>query len=234
MLQLSRQCGRESSLSDYLVSVTIGGMALESAHETLQAGPVSDRIRAALDVELCSFDSMENCRRALKSERAFTLDSFRYELPHPWILSDIWQLSVLNSYEEFLDYSFQPFSDWVAKDDIQQSKPRSSFNILAELITPSFRSALVFSYRFQAQVRALRIINALQRKNPVDGKKIPTMAELGLPDEVGIDPFNGKPMVIKKLPEGWLVYSVGENLKDDGGKFENMLDVGFGPKTSKE
>lgn len=64
------------------------------------------------------------------------------------------------------------------------------------------------------------------------------MAELGLPDEVGVDPFNGKPMIIKKLPQGWLVYSVGLNLKDDGGNFERgddgqPLDVGFGPKTSE-
>ena len=85
-------------------------------------------------------------------------------------------------------------------------------------------------------VRAIRILNALQKKAPIDSDKIPTMAELGLPDDVGIDPFNGKTMIIKKLPEGWLVYSVGENLQDDGGKVEEEsdnkpLDVGFGPKT---
>ena len=87
-------------------------------------------------------------------------------------------------------------------------------------------------------MRAIRIINALQKKVSADGNNIPTMVELALPDEIGIDPFNGKPMIIKKLPEGWLVYSVGKNLKDDGGKFETgpngeQLDIGFGPKTAK-
>ena len=94
---------------------------------------------------------------------------------------------------------------------------------------------MISAYRSQALVRAVQIINALQKKSPIDGDKIPTMAELGLPDEAGIDPFNGEPMIIKKLPDGWLVYSVGENLKDDGGKVEEEangppLDVGFGPK----
>jgi hypothetical protein len=94
---------------------------------------------------------------------------------------------------------------------------------------------LVCAYRNQAMIRAIRILNALQKKAPINADKIPTMAELGLPDEVGIDPFNGKPMIIKKLPDGWLVYSVGENLKDDGGKVQEKtdskpLDVGFGPK----
>ena len=100
---------------------------------------------------------------------------------------------------------------------------------------PALKSALVCAYRNQAMIRAIRILNALQKKAPINTDKIPSMTELGLPDEVGIDPYNGKPMIIKKLPEGWLVYSVGDNLKDDGGQVEEKaggkpLDVGFGPK----
>ena len=75
-------------------------------------------------------------------------------------------------------------------------------------------------------------INALQKKSPQDDR-VPRMAELGLPDEAGIDPFNGKPLIIKKFPKGWAVYSVGRNLVDDGGNWRNGLDEGYGPELPK-
>jgi len=35
---------------------------------------------------------------------------------------------------------------------------------------------------------------------------------------------------MKKLPGGWLVYAVGSDLEDDGGKVDDPLDdVGIGP-----
>jgi hypothetical protein len=36
---------------------------------------------------------------------------------------------------------------------------------------------------------------------------------------------------VKKTPQGWLIYSVGPNLRDDGGKVEYPADgdVGIGP-----
>ncbi len=234
--RLSRQAEHEPLITNYLVSRAVEGIALECANEVLQSGPVGDQIRADLEAELSLHGSMRNFRTALKSERAFSMDCFRHELPRPWILSNLWQISTLDLYEQYLNYSLHPYSDWAAEEDIQQAKSKSIFNMFVELARPAYRSALISAYRCQAWVRAVRIINALQKKSPLDGDKIPTMTELGLPDEVGVDPFNGKPMIIKKLPEGWLVYSVGENLKDDGGKVKRvedgpLLDIGLGPKT---
>jgi hypothetical protein len=34
---------------------------------------------------------------------------------------------------------------------------------------------------------------------------------------------------VKKLPEGWMVYSVGKNLIDDGGIPDYKNDIGAGP-----
>jgi hypothetical protein len=245
MLQLSRQAERESILITYLVTKAVTGMAVNCVFEILQAGPVSDQTRTALDAELSLHGSMDQFRKTLKSERAYSLDYFRYELFRPWILSNHWQLTFLDAFDDILNSPSDQYSDWAAKIDIKSTKynPISNYtnlaNILMDLTRPAYHAALVATSRTQAQIREIRIINALQKKPPADGDKIPTMAELGLPDEVGVDPFNGKPMIIKKMPNGWLIYSVGENLKDDGGKVleegENKpLDVGFGPKTTIE
>jgi hypothetical protein len=242
MLQLSRQFEHEPLLVNYLVSKAVENMALECANEVLQSGPVSDQTRTALDAELSLHGSMDQFKKTLKSERAYSLDCYRHEFPRLWILSNKWQLNFLDAFDDILNSPSDQYSDWAAKIDRKSTKSTSYTNlanILMNLTRPALHAALTASYRTHAQTRAIRIINALQKRSPADGDKIPTMAELGLPDEVGIDPFNGKPLIIKKLPEGWLVYSVGENLKDDGGKVleegENKpLDVGFGPKINSE
>ena len=237
LLQLTRQFDREPPLlTTFLISIAMKHIACKDVNWALQAGPVSDQTRKALAAELSLHNSIDAFQKSLKSERAFSLDNFRYEVPHLWILSNKWQLAVLDVFDEYLDYILHPYSYWAAKEDINQTKPKSVINVLAELLRPAFKSAMISAYRSQALVRAYEIINALQKNSPIDSDKIPTMAELVLPDEVGIDPFNGKTMIIKKLPGGWLVYSVGENLTDDGGKVEEEsnnkpLDVGFGPKT---
>ena len=54
-------------------------------------------------------------------------------------------------------------------------------------------------------------------------------AKLGLPRETTIDPYNGEPLHVKKLPAGWQVYSVGMDLTDNSGTFAKVTDVGVGP-----
>jgi hypothetical protein len=49
---------------------------------------------------------------------------------------------------------------------------------------------------------------------------------------VTIDPFNGKSLIVKKAPEGWMVYSVGSDLVDNGGKLDGRTDVGAGPNSA--
>ena len=80
------------------------------------------------------------------------------------------------------------------------------------------------------------MLNALQTHVPAGSKEVPKLSELGLPAETTTDPFNGEPLHVKKLPQGWLVYSVGRNFKDDGGKLDDSVngDVGVGPPTAEK
>jgi len=83
--------------------------------------------------------------------------------------------------------------------------------------------------RLIAEARCLRIVNAMARrtdfKAPIDS--------LGLPKECVVDPFDGKPMRVKQTPKGLVVYSIGLDFKDDGGKVGTGtvvgVDFGFGP-----
>ncbi len=229
MLQLARQYDRDCPiLVNNLVDIACKGIAMSSANEILQSGPVEERQRAALEAELAKNDSLETCRAAIKGERAYCLDALQNEMPP--IINGQWQLAALEMFDDFFKCSKEPYSTGVGK-----MKPPSgtSFSLRSgpiSLSLPALKAFLEASFRNQAMVRSLRIINALQRKALAEGDKIPSMEELGLPKETGVDPFNGQAMIVKKTPEGWLVYSVGQNLQDDGGKLGDRLDAGFGPQ----
>ncbi len=64
---------------------------------------------------------------------------------------------------------------------------------------------------------------------PEETATVPDLTTFGLPAEATVDPFNGQPLRVKRDPRGWVVYSVGPNGKDDGGRFENAADIGVGP-----
>ncbi len=54
-------------------------------------------------------------------------------------------------------------------------------------------------------------------------------SSLGLPTDATIDPFTEQPLVIRKQGASWLVYSLGFDLKDDGGDIDQWKDVGIAP-----
>ena len=65
------------------------------------------------------------------------------------------------------------------------------------------------------------------------------LSDLGLPKDAVTDPFTGKPLLVKKLPEGWLVYSAGDDRQDDGGRIDDSqrgqgTDIGLGPIVDAE
>jgi hypothetical protein len=166
----------------------------------------------------------------MKAERAYYLDAVQNDMA-PMIFRGQWQLCSLEMFDDFFKASNQPYATGVQK--LKSPSSTGSFSLMSgpvSLMQPALRAFLECAFRSQAIARSLRIINALQSKAPAASDTIPSMAELGLPKEVGIDPFNGKPMIVKKTPEGWLAYSVGKNLQDDGGQLGNNLDNGFGPK----
>jgi hypothetical protein len=78
-----------------------------------------------------------------------------------------------------------------------------------------------------ARLRTARVAIAVERFSLERGRPPRTLAELdpfgmrAMPD----DPFNGRPLRYRKLANGYAVYSVGEDGKDDGG--DEKKDVTF-------
>jgi hypothetical protein len=234
-LRLTRRWWREPSLIGYLVTVACEQVAMDGVNQVLQAGPVSPSARQALDSELALHDTMQGYTWALRSERAFSLSSIR-ELPGTrfWLMrgfSNDVMSRCIDLYDWYLEMASRSYAQVVAARNTSPP-PGGGTNFYGPLVTlliPSLDAVRPPAERTRAVSRSLRILNAIQTRVPPGSDLVPKLSDLGLPAETTIDPFNGEPMHVKRLPEGWMVYSVGTNLIDDGGIPDGKSDVGVGP-----
>ncbi|MHC4284367.1 MAG: hypothetical protein ACYSWZ_15550, partial [Planctomycetota bacterium] len=94
-------------------------------------------------------------------------------------------------------------------------------NVLLSILTPALYRAAEIGHRHRTNVEATISILALQRYKadkasfPDDLQQLITAGYLR---QLPIDVFSGKPLVYRKTDESFILYSVGENFEDDGGK----------------
>ncbi|MBN1391352.1 MAG: hypothetical protein JW947_00960 [Sedimentisphaerales bacterium] len=90
-------------------------------------------------------------------------------------------------------------------------------NVWAPALVPIYKT----SYRVKAEVQSVPVIIAALRFKIDKGQYPEDMAELrqsGYITEIPIDPWSDQPLVYKRTADGFTLYSVGLNFKDDGGE----------------
>jgi len=241
LLRLARHFEREPMTLGYLVGVACKGMGLDAANNVLQAGPVSKELRKELDAELARHDNLDGYRWAMRTERVYGLTQYA-AIParNVWPIRAQWNYDE-SKYLELMDMNLKcvslPYTEVRASRQKIYAGLHSRFCVLASLVFPAIQSTYDATMRTKASARCLRVINALQARVPPGSDAVPKLSELGLPAEATTDPFTDKPLVVKKLPDGWLVYSVGEDLEDSGGAVDSSSgkpkDYGLGPPSAK-
>lgn len=232
MFRLSRHFERQPMIVGYLVSLACRGIAVEGANLVLRAGPLSDDSRESLEAELALHDGAEAYRWALTTERAYGLESFR-TMParNFWLVGRaLWndaECYYLDMIDRHLAAASRPYPDVVAATP-PTAQHRVGFRVLTDLVEPAIVVGREAMERTRAWIRCLRVLNAVQDRVE-QGVAEPKLSDLGLPAAATTDPFTGKPLHLKKTPRGWLVYSVGKDLKDDGGQVNEAQDVGVAP-----
>lgn len=225
LLQLTRNFDRNPLMVSFQVSLAIRGLTIETAQQALRTGSVSAQVHNELEDELALHDLNQAFRHAMATERAYVLDSFvdmSAELRNgftwfPSYPND--QVDYLDLLAEVLSLSDRPYSDVGDPSDLNMT----STGPFTRLLVPSIVATLDAKRRMQAQLRCLRILNAAIAADQA-GTGERTLASLNLPAEATTDPYNGQPLHLKKTPLGWVVYSVGRKLTDDGG-----VNIGYQP-----
>jgi hypothetical protein len=229
MLRLSRHMDRDPMQIGWLVACFTRAISVEAANHVLRAGPISAKGRAELDAELALADSTAGFVHALKTERAFKLDSdraYRNSLHTAFVGGD--QVYFLDLVE--LQISLAPKTYAEAQKAIDEFvAANASFRYVLSGHSAIAITKLHEAYsRTLARVRCLRVLNALQARPQADSAAV-KLSDLGLPAGATIDPYNGLPILLRKTNGQWVIYCVGTNLIDDGGDLPEGKDIGLGP-----
>ena len=239
MFRLCRRLDHHPLLTGYLVSLACHSVGIDTTNKVLRGGPVSQQAHEGLEAELAQFGPVAAYQWALKTERAYGLDSFR-SLPqrNNWLLAPLWsrdELLYLKSMDKQLLAATQPYRQFLSVNSKIKAQARLPGYALTLNMLPAIQATREARERTWAQMRCLRVFNSLEALGEDEVAVADVLSKLDLPDEAKTDPLTGKPLVVKKLPEGWVIYSVGVDMKDDGGQVaEFPHDFGVGPPAAND
>jgi hypothetical protein len=137
----------------------------------------------------------------------------------------------LDTYAALIDAAKGPWPDRIDRvnavgaGDIFPTRLATPDTATADLVRTPLEGFVLANVSQTAGFRCLRIIVAVERYRRDHGEQLPaTLGELApaYVPAVPIDPFSGKPLLLKKESAAYTVYSVGTNRKDDGGGSANL------------
>ena len=112
---------------------------------------------------------------------------------------------------------------WNAGSEAKQEKldeiAKDSF--LLKLLAPALGRANMLAWRMETHRRALLTVLAILRYQKEKSRYPARLDELvgeGYLDKLPMDPYSAGPLVYRRMDAGFLLYSFGTDLKDDGGR----------------
>ena len=93
-------------------------------------------------------------------------------------------------------------------------------NILLEILTPAIGRVCEIAYRNKIDVEAALAVIAMLRYRQDKGgypESLGKLIEANYLRKLPLDPFSDSPLVYKKTDDDFILYSIGQNFKDDGG-----------------
>ncbi len=133
------------------------------------------------------------------------------------------QLDILyNFIEKTLKISPAQLREQSEKDgDLnEQVETKIKGNLFLQTLMPAFDSINRLCYCIKTDVKSVPVITAALRFKADIGQYPQDLTQLkqaGYINKIPIDPFSDKPLVYRKTDEGFILYSVGLDYKDDGG-----------------
>jgi hypothetical protein len=235
-LRLTRLSAPGPTVICYLAVCACRAIAIAEINLLLRTGPVSAHLQSELERELTISGDQIAYQQVLKGERAFGVSAFAAMGLGMWPIRPFFTNDMcfyLDQMKEQIDLATRPYAEaFAAEVEIKRqlmSGGARTLHPMSALVLPALMKTRDAHERILAQLRCLRVLNAIQMHGARSGQEI-GLAELGLPADATLDPYDGSPIKLKRVDGDWLIYCVGPNLKDDGGKLEKHEDIGIGPK----
>jgi hypothetical protein len=222
LFSIAAALDEEPTLTTLLISSHIRNQGVRGIAAILSWRTLGPATNAQIESALAHIDLNQAFERALKSERVVNLQL------------SMNNIALARETEAILDFDADQIA--IARRPWSEVKPRLngvpnrtgfwSGTPALNLLKPSIAKVHVVKNRGLALIRSLRVLNALAMR---PDQTTADLRRLNLPADALVDPFDGKMLRIKSDAAGWLVYSVGENLVDDGGDItgKDCKDVGL-------
>ncbi len=248
-LRFTPMVAREGYLMPYLIAVAdtrmltyflgdichgrkVGDDTLVRLIDGLDPGPWRERLANAIKGERVLFVeigslAIRGARKEIEplfGEASYLNDALTW-LVRPWVKNDV--RKTLPRYSELEAQARLPYfkgRDFF-RDLIQRSQNRPWYSFVSKFILGNFESTFLKEAQLEATLLAARTGLACRLYKSRTGRYPESLEELvpGILTEVPIDPFTGKPLVYRREGEGFIVYSLGSNQKDDGGRSTYMI-----------
>jgi len=154
------------------------------------------------------------------------IDRFFYWLIRPVIKSEvIWRIKHLYRWEQIADEPYFKQREFVGTDAGDSDDVPWYFRITGFRDGGAYGTVFLKRAMLEASLSAARTGLACRAYKSRHGEYPENLEALvpGLLSEVPIDPFTGKPLIYRREGEGFIVYSLGSNEKDDGGRSTYMI-----------
>ncbi len=232
---------KEPILISRLVSIACQGLAISTLEHVINKVEFTDEQLVQFTETISNTEALSTISWALAGERCMGINFFKnpaslgsenfgYDLPTAPILeiykalglADKEAIIYLDLMNDYMETTQLPVHERpkAARTIAAKIKAISKTYILLHEILPALSRIMDINIRSIAHLSAARVALAVERYRLATGKLPDTLEDL-VPtylDTVPIDPFNGISLRYGKLERGFVVYSVGVDGKDDGGK----------------
>ena len=246
MLAAADSLEREPFIVSQLVRIALNGGVCAQIERLLPALEFSDDDLVMLDRRLAAIDYDAALQRSLLGERAVGFSTFGnpatlgadVPIALAWSpLRNADQAAYLMLMEKYITASRAsqiPLRDAMAQADLQVNdflrSPSARWRYpITRLVTPGLTGFFNALNRAKAQQNNARAAIAIQRYRRAHGE-LPETRERLVPDfleRVPEDPFDGAPLRYLRADSASKIYSIGQDLIDQQGEAEQMLDIVF-------
>ena len=209
------------------VRIACLGVALGAAEEVMNTTSAPLPLEASYWTLLDRAANPDALRNMLAGEAAYAMAQ---RMPMPRLFWSSNESKLIDFYLELDDLSRvkspKERRDLIGAIPVEQRFPMSPMNWMVPMLAPSLVRSIDAHDRISAQCDFVRLTAALLAWKREHGAYPDSLEALASTAPTSVDPFSGEAYHYRREGEGFLLYSVGPNRKDDGGMKVEKRDEG--------
>ena len=242
---VARSLTKEPILISHLIRLACQATTLTALERVENRSPLTDNQLGQLLAVLMDIENSDGLIRAMIGERCFGISTFKmspetvrdfadgfFEEPEdkqklieylitPSVTLSADRLAYLETMNDYVKATQTPLPARLRAASAAETKMKAmpaSYRF-SRMMLPAVTNAIIKDARSTASLRAAQTSLAIERFRLATNKLPESLANLvpAYLKTVPADPFDDQPLRYKKLDKGYVVYSIGDDLKDNGG-----------------